>query len=200
MQAASGAPLTDSVPRTRSRQPYLLFLVIALVAYALDLGTKTWALNSLRGEPPMEVVGELLRFNLAFNPGAAFSTGTSFTVVLSCIAIAAVFVVLWFARRLNNTLWAVGLGALLGGVLGNLTDRLFRDPGPMRGHVVDFIQLPNWPIFNIADICINIAAGVIILQAFRGISIDGTREKDTKSEPDPESADDGETSGRTDAG
>ena len=66
----------------------------------------------------------------------------------------------------------------MAGVLGNLTDRLFRSPGALRGHVVDFLQLPNWPIFNVADICINIAAGVIILQAVRGISLDGTRSRD----------------------
>ena len=101
--------------------------------------------------------------------------------------------VLWVARRLRSTGWAIGLGFLMAGVLGNLTDRVFRSPGGFRGHVVDFIQLPNWPIFNVADVCINIAAGVIILQAVRGVSIDGSRSRprgagDTDGTDDPTAA------------
>jgi signal peptidase II len=95
--------------------------------------------------------------------------------------------VLWAVRRLRSTGWAIGLGFLMAGVLGNLTDRLFRSPGVFRGHVVDFIQLPNWPIFNVADVCINIAAGVIILQAVRGVSIDGSRSRAGRSD-DPAAA------------
>ncbi|HSV40827.1 MAG TPA: signal peptidase II [Nocardioidaceae bacterium] len=182
MQAAPGASLTTSDDNNPSdgqgsRRPLLLFFIVAVTAYALDLGTKILAVEKLTGEPPVEVVGSLLKLNLARNPGAAFSTGTSYTVVLSCIAVGAVAVVLWYSRRLASPLWAVGLGCLLGGVLGNLTDRIFREPGVMRGHVVDFLQLPNWPVFNVADICINVAAGVIILQAIRGVSIAGHREK-----------------------
>jgi len=84
-------------------------------------------------------------------------------------------VVLWVSRRLGSTLWAVALGLLLAGVAGNLTDRLFREPGPMRGHVVDFLRLPHWPIFNVADVCINIAAVLIVVQALRGIGVNGRR-------------------------
>jgi signal peptidase II len=182
MQAEAGASLTDSddgTPSARpaSRRPLLLFFLVAATAYALDLTTKILAVEKLTDRPPVEVIGTFLQLNLARNPGAAFSTGTSYTVVLSCIAVGAVGVVLWYSRRLASPLWAVGLGCLLGGVLGNLTDRVFREPGFMRGHVVDFLQLPNWPVFNVADICINIAAGVIILQALRGVSIAGHREK-----------------------
>jgi signal peptidase II len=75
---------------------------------------------------------------------------------------------------LASTGWALGLGFLLAGVLGNLTDRIFRAPAPLRGHVVDFLQLPHWPIFNVADMCINAAAVVIVIQALRGVSVDGT--------------------------
>ena len=91
------------------------------------------------------------------------------------MAIAAVGVVLWLSRRIGSALWAVALGVLLAGVAGNLTDRLFRAPGPLKGHVVDFLMLPHWPIFNVADMCINVAAGLILVQAFRGIRLDGTR-------------------------
>jgi signal peptidase II len=187
MQAARGASLTTSdtsPPRTpRSRRHLALFLGVACATYMLDVLTKVLAVEKLSGRPPVEVLGTLLQLNLARNPGAAFSTGTSYTVVLSCIAFAAVFTVLWYSRRLASPLWAIGLGCLLGGVMGNLTDRIFREPGFMRGHVVDFLQLPNWPVFNVADICINVAAGIIILQAVRGVSIAGERSDRTKQEP-----------------
>jgi signal peptidase II len=152
-----------------------VFALVALTLYAVDLGSKIVALERLSAGDDVPVVGELLQLHLTRNPGAAFSTGTEYTVVLSCIAIAAVVVVLWLSRRLGNVVWAVGLGFLLAGVAGNLTDRMFREPGPFRGHVIDFLMLPNWPVFNVADICINIAAGLILIQAFRGIRIDGTR-------------------------
>ena len=84
-------------------------------------------------------------------------------------------VVVYLARRVGTRAWAWALGLLLAGVLGNLTDRVLREPGPLRGHVVDFLMVPHWPVFNIADICINVAAGLIVLQAVRGIGIDGTR-------------------------
>ena len=82
---------------------------------------------------------------------------------------------LWLSRRLGSAVWAVALGLLLAGIAGNLTDRMFRTPGPLRGHVVDFLMLPHWPIFNVADMCINAAAVLILVQAFRGIRLDGTR-------------------------
>ena len=91
------------------------------------------------------------------------------------LAIVAVGVVLWLSRRVGSSVWAVALGLLLAGVTGNLTDRMLREPGPFRGHVIDFLMLPNWPIFNVADMCINVAAGLILVQAFRGIKLDGSR-------------------------
>ena len=135
----------------------------------------------LDGRPDVPLVGDLLVLHLTRNPGAAFSTGTEYTVVLSCLAVVAVCVVLYLSLRVRSVLWAVGLGLLLAGVSGNLTDRVLREPGPMRGHVIDFLMLPNWPVFNIADICINVAAGVILLQAFRGVRLDGTRDVEEES-------------------
>lgn len=160
------------MPRARV---WRVFALVALVLYAVDLGSKILALERLSGRDDVRVIGDLLQLHLTRNPGAAFSTGTEYTVALSWIAIGAVLVVLWLSRRLGNLVWAVALGFLLAGVAGNLTDRMFREPGPFRGHVVDFLQLPNWPVFNVADICINVAAGLILLQAFRGIRLDGTR-------------------------
>jgi signal peptidase II len=154
-----------------------VFALVAAAGYAIDLISKGLAVAHLTGRPPVRVVGDLLTLYLARNPGAAFSTGTSYTVLLTCVAFVAGAVTLWIARRVGSTGWAIGLGLLMAGVLGNLTDRLFREPGPFRGHVVDFLQLPHWPIFNVADMCINVAAAVIILQAVRGVSVDGTRHK-----------------------
>lgn len=179
MQAARGTSLSDSDPTppvadpAARRRSLRIFLAVAVSAYLLDLLTKVAAVRYLDGRDPVPVFGDVLRLNLVFNPGAAFSLGTSYTLVLTVIAVIAAIVVLRLARRVVSPLWAVGLGALLGGVLGNLTDRIFRAPGVGRGHVIDFLQLPNWPVFNIADICINVAAGIIVLQAIRGVSHDG---------------------------
>jgi len=163
----------------------LIFLAVALVAYLLDLGTKLWALERLQGRPDIAVLGDWLKLHFTSNPGAAFSAGTEFTPVITCVAIVASLVLLWFARRLGSIGWAVALGFLFAGITGNLTDRLARDPKPFHGEVIDMIQLPNWPVFNVADICINIAAALIVVQAFRGIHLDGAREGSRDAETEP---------------
>jgi signal peptidase II len=178
MQATRGTSLTRAsaaTDRPRAGRHRLLLAGVALAAYTLDLGTKVWAVEHLTGRSPQPLVGDLLQLNLTRNPGAAFSTGTEFTVALSTLACVAVVVVLYVGRRVATTGWAVALGLLLAGVGGNLTDRLFRSPGPFRGHVVDFLQLPHWPIFNVADMCIDSAVALIVVQALRGIGIDGHR-------------------------
>lgn len=199
MQAARGASLNPSdqadVPSGRRVDARLLFAAVALVAYALDLGTKQWALSAL-ADGDIPVLGDWFTFHLTFNPGAAFSTGADFTIVFTCLSMAAVVVVLWLSRRLGSTGWALALGILLGGVSGNLTDRIFRQPEPFHGHVVDFLMLPNWPVFNVADVCINVAAGLIIIQTFRGIALDGTRETDEETDEET----DGETRSEPGAG
>ena len=124
----------------------------------------------------IELLGSWFTLHLTKNPGAAFSTGTQFTLLLTLLAMAAVVVVIYLSRRLGSRIWAIALGLLLAGISGNLADRLFRDPSPLRGHVIDFLMVPHWPVFNVADICINVGAGLILLQAFRGIRIDGTRD------------------------
>ena len=188
MQATPGASLnasdhTSSRPRARSRRRLLwLFAGVAATAYAVDVVTKILAVEHLTGQPRVPVVGDLLSLYLTYNSGAAFSFLTGYTEVLSVVAIVATCVVLWVSRRLGSTGWALALGFLLGGVAGNLTDRLLREPGFMRGHVVDFLMLPNFPVFNVADIWINIAAATIVLQALRGISVDGSRHVDKDDE------------------
>jgi signal peptidase II len=173
MQAARGASLTrDRTPRARPSRPALA-LTIAAVAWLVDVGTKVLAERELAGRGPVEVVGPLLRLHLTHNSGAAFSTGRSLTPVISLFAAVAFVVVLVLALRVGSTGWAWATGLLLAGVAGNLTDRILRDPGPLRGHVVDFLELPHWPIFNIADICINAAALLIVVQSVRGTPLRG---------------------------
>lgn len=168
MQAARGASLT----RDQASRLGLLWS-IAVVAWLVDLGTKVLAVRELSDRAPVEVVGSLLRLNLIRNPGAAFSTGTSLTPVIAVFAVVAFVVVVVLATRVRTTGWAWALGLLLAGIAGNLTDRIFREPGPLRGHVIDFLQLPHWPIFNVADICINAAAVLIVIQSVRGVPLRG---------------------------
>ena len=185
MQAARGTSLTPSDPDLQDDTPprrnpprrrcLLLFAAVAAAAYAVDVVTKVLAVALLSGRPPVHVVGDFFTLTLTRNSGAAFSTATSYTAALTAIAIAAAVVVVWVARRVASPAWAVALGLLLAGVAGNLTDRLFREPGPFQGHVVDFLAFPHWPVFNVADACINVAAALIIIQSLRGVRVNGTR-------------------------
>lgn len=178
MQAARGTTLTTSQPsppplqRTRSR---VVLWTAALLAYAVDVTTKELALRHLDSTSSVPLVGDLLQLTLVRNPGAAFNTGVRFTYAFTALAIVAIVVVLVMSRRVAHRGWGLAFGLLLAGVAGNLTDRIIRDPGPFRGHVVDFLQLPHWPVFNIADICIDTAAGLMILLSFRGITLAGDR-------------------------
>ena len=190
MQAARGTSLshgdsslsdTQSVP-SRARVRGLLLAVFALL-YAVDQVTKWLAVDRLSGKPDKELIGDLLVLHLTRNAGAAFSTGTAYTELFTVLAIIAALVVLWLGRRIRNVGWAVAFGFLLAGITGNLTDRLLRSPGVLRGHVVDFLMLPHWPIFNVADVCINVAAALILIQAFRGIRLDGSRVARHADEP-----------------
>jgi len=189
MQAARGASLTgdqDETPPVRPRvlRPRLLavFGLVALAAYAVDVISKVVAVDRLTGRPDVEIIGDFFVLHLVRNPGAAFSTGTAYTEIFTILAIVAVGVILWMVRRVGSAVWAVALGLLLAGVAGNLTDRLVREPGPLRGHVIDFFMLPRWPVFNVADICINVAAGLILVQVVRGVHLDGTRAADDKGD------------------
>jgi len=166
LQAARGATL--SALRLR-----LVFAAVAAAAYLLDIGTKQLALARLAPGESIRVVGDLLTLYLVRNPGAAFSMGTEATFALSCLAIAAVAAILWVSRRLGSRLWAVALGLLLAGIGGNLTDRLVREPGPMRGHVIDFLRLPHWPVFNVADMLILAGGLLLVLTVVKGVEIDG---------------------------
>lgn len=188
MQAARGTPLKtgddgsepnddgSAAPTGSKARHTRLFAAVCVIAYAVDVATKILAVELLRDRDPVELVPGVLSLTFTRNPGAAFGLATGLTLVLSLVAAVVVAVVIRMATRLRDPIWTVGLGLLLAGALGNLTDRVFRDPGVLRGHVVDFLELPNWPIFNVADVCITIAAGLVIVQSLRGIGPDGRRE------------------------
>jgi len=157
--------------------------LIAAVVLAADIVTKVVGVAQLEGQEPVPVLGGLVYLQLIRNPGAAFSLATGYTWVLSLVAVAVVVVILRVARRLRSTGWAVALGLVLGGATGNLVDRIFRSPGPLRGEVVDLVSLlaPDgrvWPVFNLADSAIVSGGVLLVVLAVMGRELDGTRTKE----------------------
>lgn len=150
----------------------------AATALGLDLLTKHLVVAHLENRAPVRLLGGALLLQVSRNSGAAFSFAQGATVLFTAVAVAVVVVIVRTARRLGSTTWAVSLGLLLGGALGNLVDRLFRAPGPGRGAVVDFIDFRVWPVFNLADSAIVVGGLLAILLSFRGIEVDGTRKSD----------------------
>lgn len=149
-------------------------LTVAVLTYALDLGSKLVAVSRLEGQEPVAIAGDVLTLQVFRNSGAAFSRGQAFTAVFTAIAIAVVVVITRAARRLQSLPWAVALGLLLGGALGNLTDRIFRAPAVFRGHVVDFISVEQFAVFNLADSAIVCGCALMVLMSIRGTSLDGS--------------------------
>jgi signal peptidase II len=152
-----------------------ILLSVAIAVLALDITSKAIVVATLSNRAPVVLLGGFLTLRVSRNPGAAFSIGTSMTVVFTAIALGVIIFVLRTSRRIRSLPWAVTLGLLLGGAMGNLTDRLFRYPGPLRGWVVDWIQWPHWPVFNLADSAIVCGGALAVLLASRGLGIDGTR-------------------------
>jgi signal peptidase II len=149
---------------------------VAAFVFIADVVSKTLVLSKLPGRPPVKLLGGLITLRLTYNAGAAFGVGTSYTAVIALIAVGVVMFIVRTARRLRSIAWSVALGLLLGGAVGNLSDRLFRSPGPFRGRVVDWINLPHFPwTFNIADASIVCAAALIALLALTGRNIEGPR-------------------------
>ncbi len=176
LQAAPGTPLNGapSRPPERPRRVGLLLAVAAFVLVA-DIVSKAVVVARMPGHAPIRLLGGLLTITYTRNGGAAFSIGTSMTIVFTAIALGVIVYILRAARNLRSIGWAVTLGLLLGGATGNLIDRIFRAPGWFQGHVVDWIELPHWPVFNLADSCIVCAGVLVVLLALRGIRLDGTR-------------------------
>ncbi|HET9379684.1 MAG TPA: signal peptidase II [Streptomyces sp.] len=175
--AAPGPSGTAAAPSPGRRRVAVLF-TIAVVAYALDLVSKMLVVAKLEHHEPVEVVGDWLKFEAVRNAGAAFGFGEAFTVIFTVIAAVVIVVIARLARKLYSTPWAIALGLLLGGALGNLTDRVFRSPGVFEGAVVDFIAPKHFAVFNLADSAIVCGGILIVLLSFRGLDPDGTVHKD----------------------
>lgn len=177
-------------PRTSRRTTLLsrpaagtLVAILAALVLAADQFSKHLALTNLPYQEPVEVWGQFLQFYLTRNPGAAFSFGEEVTWVFTLVlAAAAVTIVVLAVTRVRSRTWAIVLGLLLGGILGNLTDRLLRDPGFLVGHVVDFINTPwmwlgmNPAIYNVADMFIVTMMIAVALLVLRGRRLDGSRD------------------------
>jgi len=157
----------------RRRHLGVLFSVAGFVIVA-DVVSKIIVVAKLSGRPPVRLLDGLLTLDYTRNAGAAFSIGTGATYLFGIVAIAVIAVILRTSRRLFSRPWAVVLGLLLGGATGNLIDRLVRSPGILRGHVVDWIQLPHFAVFNLADSAISIGGALAVLLALMGRQLDGS--------------------------
>lgn len=178
-QTAPDQPETAASPRHRGSA--LALLSLAIVVYATDQLTKNWVVANLPEGRSVPVLGEFLQWYFVRNPGAAFSMASGATWVFTLLAAAVVGAIIWQVRHLGSRTWAIFFALLLGGVLGNLTDRLTRDPGFPVGHVIDFISTPwmfPWPlspaIYNVADIGIVSAMCLFVLITILGLPIDGS--------------------------
>ena len=157
-------------------------LLTALIVILLDLATKVWAVARLENQSDIKVLGEFLKFSFVRNPGAAFSFGTSVTWVFTLIAIAVSIAILLISRNVTNKPWAIALGGLLGGAVGNLIDRIFRSPEVFQGHVVDFISVPNYPMFNVSDSAVVISAIAMVILSLRGVEYQTPNALPTKAD------------------
>jgi len=138
----------------------------ASLIVALDVLTKVWAVAAL-SDGPISIVGDFVELRLTRNPGGAFGRFQGMTVVLALAAIAITVLLVRELRRTTDRVLFFGLTLVLGGALGNLVDRVFRSPGVLRGHVVDFVSVGDFPVFNVADSCITIGAIVLVLRTLR---------------------------------
>ncbi|MBP0459417.1 signal peptidase II [Streptomyces montanisoli] len=170
-------PKATAAPTSRRRRVGVL-LCVGLFAYLLDLVTKVLVVAHLENRSQVSVIGDWLTFRVIRNAGAAFSTGQAMTAVFTVIAAVVIVVIFRIAHKLYSLPWAIGLGLLLGGACGNLTDRLLRAPGFFRGAVVDFIAVRDFAVFNLADSAICCGGALIVLISFLGTTPDGTTRRD----------------------
>ncbi|MFB4425172.1 signal peptidase II [Streptomyces sp. QL37] len=169
---------SDEPGSDRGRKKILVLLGVAVLAYLLDLISKMIVVAKLEHEEPVEIFGDWLKLDAIRNAGAAFGIGEAFTVIFTAIAAVVIIVIVRLARKLYSLPWAIALGLLLGGALGNLTDRIFRAPGVFEGAVVDFIAPAHFAVFNLADSAIVCGGILIVILSFKGLDPDGTVHKD----------------------
>ncbi|WP_326583454.1 signal peptidase II [Streptomyces sp. NBC_00487] len=167
----------DAAAQPRGKRRIAVLFGVAALAYALDLVSKMIVVAKLEHHEPIEIIGDWLKFEAIRNAGAAFGFGEAFTIIFTVIATIVIVVIARLARKLYSLPWAIALGLLLGGALGNLTDRIFRAPGVFEGAVVDFIAPKGFAVFNLADSAIVCGGILIVLLSFRGLDPDGTVHK-----------------------
>ncbi|MFF4596509.1 signal peptidase II [Amycolatopsis sp. NPDC001319] len=187
--AAPEEPAAEKAAVLLPKRRVGLVFAVAAVIWVIDLVSKNLVAANLEGKEPVRVLGGLIYLQVIRNSGAAFSMASGMTWVFALVAAAVAIAIIWLSRRLRSVGWAIGLGLVLAGALGNLTDRIFRAPGPLRGHVIDFISAfaPNgegFAIFNIADSAICVGGVLIVLLSLLGKDYDGTstRDKNSKKE------------------
>jgi signal peptidase II len=159
-----------------SKRYAIAAVLIGCAVCALDAVSKVLVVAHLSPHQSVVLLGGLITLHLYRNPGAAFGFGASYTVIIALIEAAVLLAILRLSRRLRSWPWAIALGLLLGGAAGNLADRIFRWPGPLRGYVIDWIKLPYFPpSFNVADSAITIGAVLLVLASVLGWRLDGGR-------------------------
>lgn len=179
-QQPATAEADDAVVPERTpspRQGHLVGLTLSVAAFVvvIDQITKLLAIRYLEGQDPIELLGGLITLTFLRNPGAAFGFGTGYTFVFTAIATVVAVFIIRKSRQIGSIGWAIALGGLLGGAVGNLIDRVFREPGLFQGHVVDWITFPNFAVFNLADASIVCSSLLMVLLALRGVELDGSR-------------------------
>lgn len=182
-EAAQDSAAADDAAEPRPRRRLRMLASVASVVLALDIVTKVLAVELLTPNQPVSIIGDTVTWTLVRNPGAAFSMATGYTWVLTLIATGVVIGIIWMGRRLVSPWWALGLGMILGGALGNLVDRFFRWPGPLQGHVIDFLSIGWWPVFNVADPAVVGGAILLVVLSLFGYDFDvvGRRTPDDAS-------------------
>lgn len=197
MQEQAGAPLSathppaepsdetgaEAGPPRTGRGVLVWYVVAAVVVFALDQASKVWAVGALDNGRLVPLVGDVLSLRLIRNSGAAFSIGDSMTWVMTLVAAAVTVAILVVVPRIGSSRWSLALGLLLGGSLGNLYDRMFREPGPLHGHVIDFIDYGGLFVGNVADIAIVVGALLLVWLVFTNIDMDGSRPKHVSDAP-----------------
>ena len=189
----TATPPEVAAPVTVQPRKVGLLAAIASVIVILDLLSKIIIVATIDPNRPVKVLGGLVYLSLIRNSGAAFSMATGYTWILALVAIGVVVVIIRMAPRLRSTPWAISLGLVLGGAIGNLIDRLFRAPGFLQGHVVDFVSVfgPNaeyFPVFNVADSAITIGGISLVITALLGIDFDGSSTRKPKATPTDDGA------------
>lgn len=159
----------------RRRVALMSLLAVAVAVVVIDIVTKALVVAHIDRLHPVHLIGDFLTLRLVRNSGAAFSVASGYTWILTIVALAVVVVIVRFSARLRSGWWVAGLGLVLGGAIGNLIDRVFRAPGPLRGHVVDFISVGWWPVFNAADSAVVCGAVLLVLLSLIGVEYDGSR-------------------------